>query len=83
MQPKIQATVAGASDAVMLDVEGFVLGTNAAHIFLVKEDGLMTPLAGSCLPGITRFVFSISQVTKTTPLHNVSVETFMWRRFIL
>lgn len=56
MQPKIQANVAGASDAVMLDVEGFVIGTNAANIFLVKDDVLITPLAGSCLPGITRLV---------------------------
>lgn len=56
MQPKIQANIAGASDAVMLDVEGFVLGTNAANIFLVNEDVLITPLAGSCLPGITRLV---------------------------
>lgn len=54
LMPKIQANVAGASDAVMLDVEGFVIGTNAANIFLVKDDVLITPLAGSCLPGITR-----------------------------
>ncbi|CAN0388501.1 unnamed protein product, partial [Laminaria digitata] len=52
--PKIQANVAGAADAVMLDVEGFVSDTNAANIFIAKEDVLMTPLAGSCLPGITR-----------------------------
>ena len=56
-QPKIQANVAGAADAVMLDVEGFVSETNSANIFLVKEGVLTTPLAGSCLPGITRWEF--------------------------
>ncbi|CAM9558395.1 unnamed protein product, partial [Hapterophycus canaliculatus] len=52
--PKIQANVAGAADAVMLDVEGFVSETNATNIFMVKAGKLLTPAAGSCLPGITR-----------------------------
>ena len=33
---KIQANVAGADDALMLDLRGFVAETNATHVFLVK-----------------------------------------------
>ena len=54
-QPKIQANVSGAADAVMLDVEGFVSETNATNIFVVKGGMLLTAAAGSCLPGITRY----------------------------
>ena len=36
--PKIQANLAGAADAIMLDVEGFVSETNATNIFLVRCD---------------------------------------------
>lgn len=53
-QPTVKANVAGAADAVMLDVEGFVSETNSVNIFISKEGVLTTPLAGSCFPGITR-----------------------------
>mmetsp|Transcript_9761 Transcript_9761/g.18159 ORF Transcript_9761/g.18159 Transcript_9761/m.18159 type:complete len:730 (-) Transcript_9761:283-2472(-) len=36
--PKIQANLAGAADAIMLDVEGFVSETNATNLFLVRCD---------------------------------------------
>lgn len=53
--PKIQANHAGAADAIMLDLEGFVSETNATNIFMVNHKGvLVTPHADSCLPGITR-----------------------------
>jgi protein-lysine N-methyltransferase EEF2KMT len=52
--PKIQANLAGAADAIMLDVEGYVSETNATNIFLVDNGVLMTPTADHCLPGITR-----------------------------
>ncbi|CAB9526668.1 acid aminotransferase-like protein 2 [Seminavis robusta] len=53
--PKLQANVAGVDDAIMLDLEGYVSGTNATNIFLVDDNGvLMTPSADHCLPGITR-----------------------------
>ncbi|GKY98567.1 hypothetical protein MPSEU_000813500 [Mayamaea pseudoterrestris] len=53
--PKIQANLAGAADAIMLDLEGFVSETNATNLFMVDEDGvLLTPHADYCLPGITR-----------------------------
>jgi branched-chain amino acid aminotransferase group I len=51
---KIEANAAGADDAIMLDVEGFVAETNATNLFLVKRGQLATPLAEHCLPGITR-----------------------------
>jgi branched-chain amino acid aminotransferase group I len=53
---KIEANVAGVDDAVMLDLDGFLSETNATNLFLVKNGGLLTPCADSCLPGITRAV---------------------------
>lgn len=53
---KIEANAAGADDAIMLDVEGFVAETNATNLFLVKRGVLATPFADHCLPGITRRV---------------------------
>ena len=53
---KIEANVAGADDAVMLDQRGFVAETNATHIFLVTGRVLGTPTAVACPEGITRQV---------------------------
>ena len=50
----IEANVAGADSALMLDLGGFVSETNDTNIFLVKGGHLLTPHADSCLPGITR-----------------------------
>ena len=51
---KIEANLAGVDDALMLDINGFVSETNATNLFLVRNGGLLTPHADSCLPGITR-----------------------------
>jgi len=51
---KIEANVAGADDAVMLDMRGFVAETNATHLFLVRDGTLATPRALACPEGITR-----------------------------
>lgn len=51
---KIQANAAGADDAVMLDVHGFVAETNATHLFLVHKGVVMTPKTVACPEGITR-----------------------------
>ncbi|CAI5515930.1 unnamed protein product [Closterium sp. Naga37s-1] len=51
---KIEGNNAGADDAVMLDVHGYVSETNATNIFMVKRGRILTPHADSCLPGITR-----------------------------
>ena len=50
----IEANVAGADAAVMLDVNGFISETNDTNIFIVKEGQVLTPHADSCLPGLTR-----------------------------
>ena len=51
---KIEANVAGADDAVMLDHRGFIAETNATHIFMVTAGVLATPTTVSCPEGITR-----------------------------
>jgi branched-chain amino acid aminotransferase len=51
---KIEANVAGADDAVMLDQRGFVAETNATHIFLVTAGVLGTPATAACPEGVTR-----------------------------
>jgi branched-subunit amino acid aminotransferase/4-amino-4-deoxychorismate lyase len=51
---KIEANAAGADDALMLDLHGFVAETNSANVFLVKRGAVLTPHADACLPGITR-----------------------------
>ncbi|MCH8895209.1 MAG: aminotransferase class IV [Proteobacteria bacterium] len=50
----IQANVAGADAALMLDDNGFVSETNDTNIFMVRKASLFTPFADACLPGITR-----------------------------
>src|SRR5215831_1513383 len=51
---KIQANVAGADDALMLDTRGFVAETNATHVFIVKEGEVLTSHEVACPEGITR-----------------------------
>jgi branched-chain amino acid aminotransferase len=53
---KIEANVAGADDAVMLDHRGFIAETNATHVFFVSAGTLRTPTTVSCPEGITRAV---------------------------
>ena len=51
---KIEANVAGADDAIMLDHRGFVAETNATNLFLAAAGRLGTPAAVACPEGITR-----------------------------
>ncbi len=53
---KIEANVAGADDAVMLDHRGFIAETNATHLFMATGGTLATPTTVSCPAGITRAV---------------------------
>jgi len=53
---KIEANAAGADDALMLDVRGFVAETNATHVFLVSRGEVLTPRTVACPEGITRAV---------------------------
>jgi branched-chain amino acid aminotransferase len=51
---KIEANVAGADDAVMLDNRGFVAETNATNLFAVERSRVRTPRTVACPEGITR-----------------------------
>src|SRR5881227_402806 len=51
---KIDANNAGADDALMLDLQGFVAETNATHIFIVRQGELATSRIFACPEGITR-----------------------------
>jgi branched-chain amino acid aminotransferase len=51
---KIEANNAGADDALMLDILGFVAETNATHIFVVRNGNVETSRVVACPEGITR-----------------------------
>ena len=51
---KIEANVAGADDALLLDQRGFIAETNATHVFLVEAGRVRTPRLVACPEGITR-----------------------------
>lgn len=51
---KIEANVAGADDALMLDGQGFVAETNATNFFVVESGIISTPRTVACPEGITR-----------------------------
>jgi branched-chain amino acid aminotransferase len=48
---KIEANVAGADDAVMLDSRGFIAETNATHLFMVLPRDVRGPVDGTGLAG--------------------------------
>jgi branched-chain amino acid aminotransferase len=50
----IQATQAGADEALMLDPHGFVATCNSTHFFIVRKDEIWTSSGKYCLGGITR-----------------------------
>ena len=52
----IQATKAGADEALMLDPHGFVATCNSTHLFIVKKGEVWTSSGDYCLDGITRGV---------------------------
>ena len=75
---KIQANVAGADAAVMLDDQGFVSELNDTNLFMTKDGIVSTPHADSCLHGITRgLVIDICQ-TNNIPVEerNLSLTEF-------
>ncbi len=63
---KIEANVAGADDALMLDRDGFVAETNATHVFAVDDGVVFTPSTTACPEGITR-----ATVLRLCALHGV------------
>ncbi|KLE35554.1 aminotransferase class IV [Aurantiacibacter luteus] len=52
----IQASEAGADEALMLDPHGFVATCNSTHFFIVRDGEIWTSSGDYCLDGITRGV---------------------------
>jgi branched-chain amino acid aminotransferase len=50
----IAAEKAGADEALMLDIHGFVNTTNACNFFIVKKGAVWTSTGDYCMNGITR-----------------------------
>jgi branched-chain amino acid aminotransferase len=50
----IAAEKAGADEALMLDVHGFVNTTNACNFFIVRKGRVLTSTGDYCMNGITR-----------------------------
>lgn len=75
---KIQANVAGADAAVMLDDHGFVSELNDTNLFMTKDGVVMTPFADACLHGITRGL--VVEICKTNGIpveeRNLSLTEF-------
>lgn len=54
VQALIQALKAGADEALMLDVNGFVSTCNATNFFMIKDGEVWTSTGQYCMNGITR-----------------------------
>lgn len=76
VQALIQAIEAGADEALMLDINGFVATCNATNFFIVKNGEVYTSTGQYCMNGITRG--SIIRVCKENniPCHQVDFSLF-------
>lgn len=54
VQALIQAIEAGADEALMLDIHGFVSTCNATNFFMIKNEEVWTSTGQYCMNGITR-----------------------------
>ena len=64
----IAAEKAGADEALMLDVNGFVNTTNACNFFIIRRDQVWTSTGDYCMNGITRQkVIAVSYTHLTLP----------------
>lgn len=54
VQALIQALEAGADEALMLDIHGFVATCNATNFFMIKDGEVWTSTGQYCMNGITR-----------------------------
>ena len=54
VQALIQAIEAGADEALMLDINGFVSTCNATNFFIIKNNEVLTSTGQYCMNGITR-----------------------------
>lgn len=69
----IQATKAGADEALMLDPHGFVATCNSTHFFIVRKGEVWTSTGDFCLGGITRGI--VLEIARTNGL-TVREKTF-------
>lgn len=54
VQALMQALEAGADEALMLDIHGFVATCNATNFFMIKDEEVWTSTGQYCMNGITR-----------------------------
>lgn len=66
VQALIQAIEAGADEALMLDIHGFVATCNATNFFIIKNNEVLTSTGQYCMNGITR-----ANVLKVCKLHDI------------
>ncbi len=69
---KIEANKAGADDALMLDLRGFVAETNATHVFIVRHGEVATPRVVACPEGITRA--TVLEICATTGIPHAETD---------
>ena len=70
---KIEANQAGADDAILLDLRGFVAETNATHLFLVRGGEVVTGRVVACPEGITRATALEICAAAKIPFHEADV----------
>ncbi|MEY8847241.1 aminotransferase class IV [Psychroserpens sp. XS_ASV72] len=76
VQALIQAIEAGADEALMLDVNGFISTCNATNFFMIKNGEVWTSTGEYCMNGITRA--KVIEVCKIhdIPCHQKNVSLF-------
>lgn len=67
VQALVQAIEAGADEALMLDVNGFVSTCNATNFFIIRNNEVWTSTGQYCMNGITR-----GKVLEVCKKHNIS-----------
>ncbi|MDN3594762.1 aminotransferase class IV [Zunongwangia endophytica] len=67
VQALVQAIEAGADEALMLDINGFVSTCNATNFFIVRNNEVWTSTGEYCMNGITR-----QNVIRVCEKHNIS-----------
>src|SRR6056297_1187288 len=76
VQALIQALEAGADEALMLDINGFVSTCNATNFFMVKDGEVWTSTGQYCMNGITRKkIIEICESSKI-PCHQKNFSLF-------
>jgi branched-chain amino acid aminotransferase len=73
---KIEANAAGADEALMMDIHGFVSETNSTNVFFVSHGAVITPHADACLAGITRGVVMELAESNRIPIKEKNISLF-------